>query len=157
MFKEFREFALRGNVVDMAVGIIIGAAFGTIVRSLVDDVVMPPIGLLVGDVDFQDLFVVLREGAAGGPYDTLAAAREAGAVVLAWGVLINAIVSFAIVAAVLFLLVRWINRARASVERGETTAAETPTTRACPFCVQQIPLAARRCAFCTSEVESQPA
>lgn len=109
MLKEFREFAVQGNVVDMAVGIIIGAAFGTIVTSLVEGILMPPIGLLVGGVDFSDIFTVLRQGTPAGPYETLAAAQEAGAVVIAWGAFLNTVISFLIVAFAVFLLVKWIN------------------------------------------------
>ncbi|CAG0954774.1 Large-conductance mechanosensitive channel [Methylophilaceae bacterium] len=110
MFKEFKAFAVRGNVVDMAVGIIIGAAFGAIVKSLVDDVIMPPIGLLLGNVDFSELFLVLKEGATAAPYATVAAAKEAGAVTLNYGLFVNAVVSFTIVAFAVFLLIRAINR-----------------------------------------------
>lgn len=113
MFKEFKTFAMRGNVIDMAVGIIIGAAFSSIVKSLVDDVIMPPIGLLLGNVDFSDLFLVLKEGSTAAPYATLAAAREAGAVTLNYGLFVNATVSFLIVAFAVFLLVRTINRLKA--------------------------------------------
>jgi large conductance mechanosensitive channel len=147
--KEFREFAVRGNVVDMAVGIIIGGAFGTVVKSFVDDVMMPPLGILVGDVDFQDMIFVLREGSTPGPYETLAAAREAGAVSLNAGLFLNAVVSFAIVAFAVFLLVKSINR----LKRAEEAApAPAPTTKDCPFCASSIPLKATRCPFCTSEV-----
>lgn len=114
MLKEFKAFAMRGNVVDMAVGIIIGAAFGAIVKSLVDDVIMPPIGLLLGNVDFSELFFVLKAGATAEPYATLAAAREAGAVTLNYGLFVNALVSFIIVAFAVFLLVRTINRLKAA-------------------------------------------
>jgi large conductance mechanosensitive channel len=149
MFKEFREFALRGNMVDMAVGIIIGAAFGAIVKSLVDDVIMPPIGLLLGDVDFANLYVVLKEGtAATAPYASLADAKTAGAVTLNYGVFINAIVSFVIVAFAVFMLVRSISRARA---REEAAPAE-PTSKNCPRCCSEIPLKATRCPHCTSEL-----
>jgi large conductance mechanosensitive channel len=110
MFKEFKTFAMRGNVVDMAVGIIIGAAFGAIVKSLVDDVIMPPIGMLLGNVDFSELFIVLKEGATAAPYATVAAAKEAGAVTVNYGLFINAVVSFVIVAFAVFLLIRTINR-----------------------------------------------
>jgi len=146
--KEFREFAVRGNVVDMAVGIIIGGAFGTVVKSFVDDVMMPPLGILVGDVDFQDMIVVLREGSTPGPYETLAAAREAGAVSLNLGLFLNAVVSFAIVAFAVFLLVKSINR----LKRAEEAPPPSPTTKDCPFCASSIPLKATRCPLCTSEV-----
>jgi large conductance mechanosensitive channel len=146
MFKEFKEFAVRGNVVDMAVGIIIGAAFGTIVKSLVDDIIMPPIGLLLGNVDFANLFFVLREGAAVAPYASLEAAKEAGAVTLNYGVFINTVVSFVIVAFAVFILIRNINRLRAE----EPAAA--PSTKDCPHCCTAIPLAASRCPHCTSQL-----
>lgn len=123
MLKEFKAFAMRGNVVDMAVGIIIGAAFGSIVKSLVDDVIMPPIGLLLGNVDFSELFFVLKEGATTAPYATLAAAKEAGAVTLNYGLFVNAVVSFTIVAFAVFLLIRTINRLKT-----EEPAAPPPET-----------------------------
>ncbi len=148
--KEFKEFAVKGNVIDMAVGIIIGGAFGTVVKSFVDDVMMPPIGMLVGNVDFQDLFVVLKQGAEGGPYETLAAAREAGAVTLNLGLFFNAAVSFLIVGLAVFLLVRSINR----MKREQPAPPPTPTERPCPFCQTNISLKATRCPNCTSQVES---
>jgi large conductance mechanosensitive channel len=127
MLKEFKEFALKGNVLDMAVGIIIGAAFGTIVQSLVKDVVMPPVGLLLGGADFTDLFLVLREGeVAAGPYATLAAAQEGGAVTIAYGVFLNAVISFTIVALAVFFLVRSFNRLKAANEKKEAAAPVTP-------------------------------
>ncbi len=116
MFKEFREFAMRGNVVDMAVGIIIGAAFGKIVKSLVKDVIMPPIGLLLGNVDFSDLFIVLKDGAQAGPYAALAAAKEAGAVTLNYGAFINTVISFVIVAFAVFMLIRAMNNLKRKEE-----------------------------------------
>jgi len=146
MFKEFKEFAMRGNVVDMAVGIIIGAAFGTIVKSLVDDVIMPPIGLLLGSVDFSDLFVTLKEGATAGPYLTLAAAKEAGAVTLSYGAFFNTIISFLIVAFSVFLLIKGMN----SMKRKEETPAADPTTKECPYCFSTIPIKATKCPHCTS-------
>jgi large conductance mechanosensitive channel len=149
MIKEFREFALRGNVVDMAVGIIIGVAFGAVVKSLVDDVIMPPIGLLLGKVDFANLFVVLKAGVPAGPYGTLAEAQQAGAVALSYGVFVNAVVSFIILAFAVFVLVRQINRLK---RREEAPAA--PTTKDCPYCLSAIPVKATRCAFCTSEVQA---
>lgn len=149
MIKEFREFALRGNVVDMAVGIIIGVAFGAVIKSLVDNVLMPPIGLLLGNVDFSNLLVVLKAGAPAGPYATLAEAQEAGAVAISYGVFVNAIVSFVIVAFAVFMVVRQVNR----MKREEEAPAE-PTTRDCPRCLSSISVKATRCAFCTSEVEA---
>ena len=149
MFKEFREFAMRGNVVDMAVGIIIGAAFGKIVDSMVADVIMPPIGLLLGSVDFTNLYIVLKEGAttlaAGAP---LAEAKKAGAVTLNYGQFINFIISFVIVAFAVFLLIRTMNR----LKRKEEAAPAAPTTKDCPYCASAIPLKATRCPHCTSEL-----
>jgi large conductance mechanosensitive channel len=147
MLKEFKEFALRGNVVDMAVGIIVGAAFGTIVKSLVDDVIMPPIGLLLGGVDFTNLFLVLKAGNPAFPNMSLADAQAAGAVTINYGVFINNVVSFLIVAGVMFLLVRSINRLR-----GEEPPSDEPTTKECPFCLSDIPLRATRGPHCTSEL-----
>ncbi|MFA5631463.1 MAG: large-conductance mechanosensitive channel protein MscL [Porticoccaceae bacterium] len=149
MLKEFKTFAMRGNVVDMAVGIIIGGAFGTIVSSLVDDVLMPPIGLLLGGVDFSELFLTLKDGAtAAGPYETLASAKAAGAVTINFGLFINALVSFIIVAFAVFLLIKAINRLQAP--KPEPAAA--PTTKDCPRCCSAIPLQASRCPCCTSEL-----
>ncbi len=122
MMKEFREFAVKGNVLDMAVGIIIGGAFGTIVKSLVNDVVMPPIGMLLGGVDFSDFFAVLKQGATAGPYATLAAAQEAGAVTINWGLFINSVISFLIVAWAVFMLVKSFN----SLKRKQETAPAAP-------------------------------
>lgn len=146
MLKEFKEFALKGNVVDMAVGIIIGAAFGTIVKSLVDDILMPPIGLLVGNVDFSNLFVVLREGKVAGPYASVAAAKQAGAVTLNVGLFINTVVSFLIVAFSVFLVVKGMNRLK------KQAPPPDPSTKECPFCISAIPLKAVRCPHCTSEL-----
>ena len=147
MFKEFREFAMRGNVVDIAVGIIIGAAFGTIVKSLVDDVLMPPIGLLLGGVDFTNIFFVLRSGAVPGPYETLADAKAAGVVTINAGIFVNTIISFLIIAFAVFLLIRAIN----SMRRREEIPA-VPTTKDCPYCYTHIPIPATRCPNCTSEL-----
>lgn len=144
--KEFKQFAMRGNVVDMAVGIIIGGAFGTIVKSLVSDVIMPPIGLLLGGVDFSDLFITLKEGATAGPYATLAAAQSAGAVTLSYGLFINSVVSFLIVAFAVFLLISGINKL-------QRTQPAAPNTKDCPFCYSSISLKATRCPHCTSELK----
>ena len=146
MLKEFREFALRGNVVDMAVGIVIGAAFGTIVSSLVKDVIMPPIGLLLGNVDFSNLFLVLREGTTPGPYPSLADAETAGAVSINFGRFINTVISFLIVIFAVFVLVKNINRLR-----HEQPPAE-PTTKECAYCCSTVPVNATRCAHCTSQI-----
>ena len=147
MLKEFKEFALRGNVIDMAVGIVIGAAFGTIVKSLVDDVIMPPIGLALGGVDFANFFALLKAGSPAGPYASLADAQAAGAVTVNYGMFINNVVSFLIVAFVMFLLIRTINR----LQREEEAPAE-PTTKECTYCLSTIPIKATRCAHCTSEL-----
>jgi len=147
MLKEFREFAMRGNVVDMAVGIIIGAAFGKIVASLVADVIMPPIGILLGNVDFSELFINLSSG----DYATLAAAQEAGAATLNVGLFINTVINFVIVAFAVFMLIRGINRMKRKEETGEAPA---PTTKSCPHCLSTIPLAATRCGHCTSELQA---
>lgn len=148
MLKEFKEFALRGNVVDMAVGIIIGGAFGTIVKSLVSDVIMPPIGLLLGGVDFSDLFITLKEGVTAGPYATLAGAQSAGAVTISYGLFINAVISFLIVAFAVFMLIKGINR----LEHPKEAPVAEPTTKECPHCCSTIALKATRCPNCTSEL-----
>ncbi len=148
MLKEFKAFAMRGNVVDMAVGIIIGAAFGAIVKSLVDDVIMPPIGMLMGNVDFSNLYVVLKEGAiAAAPYASLADAKKAGAVTINYGVFVNSVISFLIVAFAVFMLIRNINRLK------QDEAPAPVTTKDCPFCASSIPLKATRCPHCTSELK----
>ena len=148
MFKEFKEFAMRGNVVDMAVGIIIGAAFGTVVKSLVADMIMPPIGLLLGNVDFANLFILLKPGNPAGPYLALAEAQKAGAVTINYGAFINTIISFIIVAFAVFLLIRSLNRIKN--QRG----AGGPPTKECPYCLSVIPVKATRCAHCTSELKA---
>ena len=140
MLKDFKEFALRGNVLDMAVGIIIGLAFGAIVNSLVSDVIMPPIGLLLGNVDFSNLFVVLKEGASPAPYASLADAKEAGAVTINYGAFVNSIINFIIIAFAIFLLVRSMNKL---IKQKEAPPAE-PTTRECPHCLFSIPVKATR-------------
>jgi large conductance mechanosensitive channel len=144
MFKEFREFAMKGNVMDMAVGIIIGAAFGKIITSFVNDVLMPSIGLLLGKVDFSNLFINLSETA----YPSIAAAKEAGAATLNYGVFLNTVIDFVIVAFVIFLVVKQMNR----LKRAEAPAPVT--TKDCPFCVSAIPIKATRCPHCTSEVKA---
>lgn len=147
MFKEFKEFALKGNVLDMAVGIIIGAAFGAIVQSLVADVLMPPLGLLFNRVDFANLFVVLKEGTPVGPYVSLALAREAGAVTLNYGQFINTIVRFIIISIVIFYVIRTMNR----LKRKEQTES-VPNTKLCSFCRSSVDIEATRCPHCTSEL-----
>lgn len=146
MLKEFKEFAMRGNVLDMAVGIIIGAAFGKIVSSFVNDVIMPPIGLLVGNVDFSNLFINL----SGQSYASLAAAKAAGAPVVGIGVFLNSVFDFLIVAFVIFLLIRQVNRMKRQTE----VPVAAPITRECPFCWSGIPMKATRCPHCTSELKA---
>lgn len=148
MIKEFKEFAMRGSVLDMAVGIIIGVAFGAIVSSFVTDVLMPPLGLLMGGVDFTNLFIVLKSGQAGGPFASLAAAQEAGAVTLNYGLFINKIISFLIVAFALFLVIRSMNQLK---KKSEAPPA-APTAKDCPFCFTAIPIKAVRCPNCTSQL-----
>lgn len=142
MFKDFKAFAMRGNVVDLAVGVIIGAAFGAVVASLVNDVVMPPIGYALGGVDFKDKFISL----SGQPFPTLAAAKAAGAATLNYGAFLNAVINFLIVAFTIFVVIRQVNRFRA-------TPTVTPTDRPCPYCLSSVPLAATKCAHCTSELK----
>ena len=155
MLKEFRQFIMRGNVVDMAVGIIIGVAFGAVVTSLVSDVIMPPIGLLLGNVNFSNLFVVLKEGATPGPYASLADAKATGAVSINYGVFIIAIVSFLIIAIVVFILVRNVNRLRRQMEEPKVEAAPAePTIKECPYCFSTINIRAKRCPNCTSQLET---
>lgn len=148
MFEEFKKFALRGNVLDMAVGIIIGTAFSTIVNSLVNDVIMPPVGWLLGGMDFEDLYLLVKSGSPAGPYPSLVDAQAAGAVTVNYGRFINSIVSFLIVAFVMFLLIRSINRLR----REKKEEAPEPTTKECPYCHTEIPLKATRCPHCTSQL-----
>jgi large conductance mechanosensitive channel len=148
MLKEFKAFAMRGNVLDLAVGVIIGAAFGTIVNSMVNDIIMPPIGLVLGNVDFSNLFLVLKEGAKGaGPYATLADAKAAGAVTINIGLFLNAVLIFLITAFAIFLVVRAANRM-------QPQEAAAPNTKDCPFCRMAVPVAASRCPHCTSDLRS---
>lgn len=146
---EFREFAVKGNVMDLAVGVIVGAAFGKIVASLVADLIMPPISMLLGGIDFSNRFWVLR----GGSFPTLEEAKEAGAVTLNYGLFLNTLLEFLIVAFAVFLLVKAINRLR----REEQVAPQAPTDKPCPFCAMPIPLQAKRCPHCTSALEKMPA
>jgi large conductance mechanosensitive channel len=145
MLKEFREFALKGNAVDLAVAVIIGGAFGAVVNSLVNDLLMPPIGKLLGGADFTNFFLVLGHGS----YATLKAAKDAGAATLNYGLFLNTVINFTIVAFVLFLVVRLMNR----LKRQEAATAAAPATRMCAFCAMAIPLAATRCPHCTSPLE----
>lgn len=144
MFKEFKEFAFKGNVLDLAVGVVLGAAFGAIVKSFVDDIINPLVGLVIGRTDLANMYFVLAEGKTPGPYVSLAAARAAGASAFAYGALLNAAVNFLIVALALFLFVKMANRLRREAEA---------TTRPCPFCTTEIANEATRCPACTSEVE----
>jgi large conductance mechanosensitive channel len=146
MWKEFRKFALRGNVLDMAIGIIIGAAFGKIVTSFVNDILMPPIGLLLGRVDFANLYINL----SGGQYESLAAAQEAGAATINYGLFLNTVIDFVIVTLVIFLVVQQINR----MQRKKEEAPAEPTTKECPYCLSTIPIKATRCPHCTSELDA---
>ena len=144
MLKEFKEFAMRGNVLDLAIGVIIGAAFGTIVTSLVNDIIMPPIGLATGGMDFKDLFISLN----GQTYPSLAAAKTAGAPVIAYGNFLNTVINFLIVAFAIFLVVKQVNRFKKPVP-----ASEAPSTKECPRCAMSIPAKANRCPQCTSELQ----
>jgi large conductance mechanosensitive channel len=150
MLKEFKEFALRGNVLDMAVGIIIGAAFGKIVSSFVKDVVMPPIGKLLGGVDFSALYIMVGEGTAGGPYEDLAAAQADGAVTINYGVFLNTVIDFVIVAFVIFMVIRTFNK----LKKQEEAPPAEPTTKDCPKCFTEISIKATRCPHCTSEIQA---
>jgi large conductance mechanosensitive channel len=153
LLDEFKAFAVKGNVIDLAVGVVVGGAFGTIVKSLVDDVLMPPIGLVVGNVDFSNLFVVLREGSRqAGPYVSLAAARSAGAVTLNLGLFVNALVSFLIVAVAIFMLLKGVNHLRQQMLASEP---EPTPARSCPHCFSPVHLKATRCPHCTSELSGQ--
>lgn len=143
MLKEFREFAMRGNLLDLAIGFVLGTAFGRVITSLVNDIVMPPIGFVLGGLDFSSLFITLK----GGPYASVAAAKAAGAPTINYGIFINTIVDFVIVAVVLFLVVRQVNRMRRQQEAA-------PTTKACPYCVSTIPIGAVRCPNCTSDLKA---
>lgn len=144
MLREFKDFIMRGNVVDMAVGIIIGAAFGKIITSLVNDVLMPPIGKMLGNVDFGELFINFSDTA----YPSLAAAKAAGAATLNYGMFINTVIDFVIVAAIIFILIKQVNRLKKPVE------VAAPATKACPYCLSNVPIKATRCPACTSELKS---
>ena len=154
--NEFKKFAMRGNVIDMAVGIIIGAAFGKIVDSLVKDIIMPPIGLLLGKVDFTNLFLVLKEGVAAAPYASLDAAQKAGAVTLNFGLFINALIGFTIVAFAVFLLIKAINELQSKLDKKEAAAEKkNPTVKKCPFCCSEIDINAVKCPHCTSDLSKK--
>lgn len=149
MLKEFKEFAIKGSFVDMAVGIIIGAGFGAIVKSLVEDIIMPPIGVLLGNVDFSNLFFILKHGAAAGPYASIAEAQKAGAVTVNYGLFLNTVISFIIVAFSVFLLVKSINKLR----RQEEIPQGEPLTKECPLCLLSIPAKAVKCGHCGSDLK----
>jgi large conductance mechanosensitive channel len=148
MLKEFKEFALKGNVLDMAVGIIIGGAFGTIVKNLVDDIIMPPIGLILAGIDFKNFFILLKAGKTPPPYLSLTEAKEAGSVTLNYGLFINSCISFLIVVFCVFLLVKMVNK----LHQEEQKVVPAPQTKECPFCFFQIHLHAARCPHCTSNL-----
>jgi large conductance mechanosensitive channel len=151
MLQDFKAFITRGNVIDMAVGIIVGIAFGLVVNSFVKDIIMPPIGLALGNVDFSNLFVILKEGLTPGPYASLAEAQAAGAVTINYGTFVNTVVNLVIIAAVVFfLIVRPVARLQARKKAGEPAA---PTTKECPYCATSIPINASRCPNCTSELK----
>ena len=147
MIDDFKDFIMRGNILDMAVGIIIGAAFGTVVKSLVDDIIMPPVGLLLGGVDFTNLFITLGPG----DYGSLAEAQAAGAATINYGLFINNLIAFLIVAFAVFLVVRAVNR----LQKEEEAAPAEPATKTCPECLSEIPIEAHRCAFCTVVLEAE--
>lgn len=161
IFHEFKSFALRGNVIDLAVGFTVGAAFSTIARSLVDDILMPPVGLMIGQAEMSDLFLLLQEGTeAPAPYATLAEAQAAGAVTVNYGVFINSVIAFLIIALVMFFLIRNMNRLENVIEEelGLEDDEVMPVTKKCPFCISTIPRQAIRCPECTSELaQSDPA
>ncbi|MBN1278557.1 MAG: large conductance mechanosensitive channel protein MscL [Chlorobium sp.] len=148
MIKEFKDFIMRGNVADMAVGIIIGGAFGTIVNTMVSDVLMPPLGLLIGGIDFSNFYLLLKEGASPGPYSALADAKAAGAVTLNYGIFANAIISFVIMAFSVFLMIKSLSSMRPA-----PPAAAPSAVKDCPYCLTAIPLKAIRCPNCTSQLE----
>ena len=144
MLKEFKDFIMRGNVLDLAIGVIIGGAFGKIISSLVTDVIMPPIGMLLGKVDFSNLFVNL----SGGSFSSLADAQKAGAATLNYGIFINNIINFLIIALVIFIIIKQVNR----LQKPAAQPAAEPTIKECPFCKSSIPIKATRCPHCTSEL-----
>jgi large conductance mechanosensitive channel len=151
MLTDFKKFALKGSVVDIAIGMIIGGGITPVARSLVDDIIMPPIGLALGRVDFRNLFIVIRDGSESIPYLTLQEARDAGAVTINYGIFVNTIVTFVIVAFAAYMVMRTVQTLRDRQEK-QPPPPPTPVEKECPFCVSKIPLAARKCAFCTSEL-----
>lgn len=157
IFNEFKQFALRGNIVDLALGFTVGAAFSTIAKSLVNDIIMPPIGLVVGQSEFSDLFILLKEGSEGAaPYATLAEAQAAGAVTINYGIFVNNVLAFLVIAVVMFIIIRGINRIDNVMEEELGFNKEEgvePATKKCPYCISVIPRRATRCPECTSELE----
>ena len=150
IFSEFKKFAMRGNVLDMAVGVIIGAAFGKIVDSLVKEIIMPPLGLLISKVDFTNMYFLIKEGTSPAPYVSLDAAKAAGAVTINIGLFLNAVISFAIVAFAVFMLITLVNK----LDKKKTDEAPAaPTTKKCPYCCSDIPLDAVKCPHCTSDLK----
>ena len=150
MWKEFKEFALGGSVMDMAIGIIIGAALATVVTSMVNDILLPPLGLLLGGVDFNNLYLLLADGNPAGPYSSLTAAQEAGAVTVNYGLFLSALISFLVISFVIFFIVRAINR----LKKEEEAAEPAPTTEPCPYCMMEIPIGAKRCGHCAVQLTS---
>ncbi len=158
MIHDFRKFALRGNLIDMAIGFTVGAAFATIAQSIVKDVVMPPIGLLLGRADFSDLFWLLRAGAtAPPPYATLADAQAAGAVTVNYGLFVNNVIAFLLVALAMFVIVRMVTRMQDKLEGGAPEQPGEPSDKKCPYCLMVVPYQATRCGHCTSELEAKAA
>jgi large conductance mechanosensitive channel len=153
MLTEFREFAVKGNVIDLAVAVVMGGAFGAIVNSIVNDIIMPPIGLLLGGVDFNNLFLMIKEGDPAGPYAALANAQEAGAVTINYGLFLSALITFLIIALVMFLLVKSIGNFKKAMKKDEAQIPAEPIIKDCPFCCTEIPINATRCPHCTSQLE----
>lgn len=160
LLEDFKKFTLRGNLIDMAIGFTVGAAFTTIARSLVDDIIMPPLGLLIGRADFSDLYAVLRAGEEPPPYNTLAQAQAAGAVTLNYGLFINALLTFVLVAIAMFMIIRFVNRLDEELEQrfgDEKPEPDQPTSKKCPYCLETIAYKATRCGHCTSDLKAAPA
>lgn len=158
MIKDFKKFALRGNLIDMAIGFTVGAAFATIAQSIVKDIVMPPIGMMLGRADFSDQFWLLRAGeTAPAPYATLADAQAAGAVTINYGLFVNSVIAFLLVALAMFFIVRAVTRMQDALEGGEPDQPGEPTDKKCPHCLMVIPYKATRCAHCTSQLEAKAA
>lgn len=155
MFNEFKKFVLRGNLVDLAIGFTVGAAFSTVAKSIVDDIIMPPIGLLLGGADFSDLFILLKKGETAGPYNTLADAQSAGAVTLNYGLFINNLLSLLIVAFAMFLIIKFINRLEDQLSEKPQPGEQDPSNKKCPFCISTIDYKATKCPNCTSDLTSK--